>query len=297
MKLFKSPRKNKSDVPVINRTSLKGVYPVGSFPNQTKESQILLKNIKNRKRRVINSRIVFRKKHGVVGKIILLILILGIGVFLFFKFDVPGYFKVSKANIVGAGTFVNNEDIKNLVERNIFGKYIFSVNEAELNDVLTKSFLGAKSITVKKDYPNSVDVYVEERIPLAVVYNNDDELFLIDSEGFVLGLITNSFVDLPKINYEGQIITGTFLEKDIIPISIDILKFAEQEDLKISSMSFNPNYAKLYLDTGAEVFIGYDNENQKSLRTIKALIDNSENEENVIKKIDLRYDKVIVLYD
>ena len=162
MKLFKSQRKTKNDFPVINRTTLKGVYPTGSFPNQTKESQVLLKNIKNRKRRVINSRIVFRKKHGVVGKIILSILILGIGVFLFFKFDVPEYFKASRVNVVGAGTFVNNEDIKNLVERNTFGKYIFSVNEIELGDVLSKSFLGAKSITVKKDYPNSVDVYVEE---------------------------------------------------------------------------------------------------------------------------------------
>jgi cell division septal protein FtsQ len=297
MKLFKSQRKTRNDLPVINRTSLKGVYPTGSFPNQTKESQVLLKKIKNRKRRVINSRVVLRKKHGVVWKVILLILVMGVAAFLFFNYDVPGYFKISKANIVGAGVFVNNEDIKNLIERNTFEKYIFSVNEIELSEVLTKSFLGAKSIAVKKDYPNSISVYVEERVPLAVVYNSDEEYFLIDSEGFVLGLITNSFLDLPKINYEGQIITGTFLEKDIIPISIEILKFAEQENLKISSMSFNPNYAKLYLDTGAEVFIGYDKENQKSLRTIKALIDNSDNEKNMIKKIDLRYDKVIVLYD
>jgi len=87
------------------------------------------------------------------------------------------------------------------------------------------------------------------------------------------------------------------LEKDIIPVSIEILKFANQEDLKISSMSFTSNYAKLYLNAGPEIFMGYSKDIEKSLITIKALLSNQNNNEEVIKKIDLRYDKVIVLYD
>jgi len=295
MKLFKS-QKNK--IPVVNKTSLKKTPSSGgSFPNQTKESQVLLRNIKNRKRGVVSPRVVFRKKHGIVKKIIFLILLLGLVTFLFFKFDVPSYFKVSHINIAGVGSFVNSEDVKNLVERNIKDQYIFSVKEKEISDILLKSFMGAKSVSVKRNYPNSVDVFVEERVPLAVVYNNDEEYFLLDSEGYVLGVVTDAFSELPKIKYEGSIVIGTFLEKEIIPVSIEILKFAEKEELKISSMSFYPNHAKLYVDKGAEVFIGYNEDYNEAVKTVKALVVAPRKDGKMLKKIDLRYDKLIVLYD
>jgi len=163
--------------------------------------------------------------------------------------------------------------------------------------IISKSFLGAKNVFVKKDYPNSLNVFIEERVPVAFVYNSEDEFYLIDADGYVLGMVTDGLQDLPRISYEGSVLVGTFLDKDIIPISIEILKFADREDLRISSMSFTPNYAKLYLNVGPEVFMGYTKEIEKSLRTIKALLNSSKSNEEVIKKIDLRYDKVIVLYD
>ena len=46
---------------------------------------------------------------------------------------------------------------------------------------------------------------VEERIPLAIAYNDDNEGFYIDSEGFVLGVVDSNVFDLPKIKYEGPI--------------------------------------------------------------------------------------------
>ncbi len=297
MKLFKSQKKSKKGITVVNKTSLRNSTKGRNYLNHSRESQILLKNINERKRRVINSRLVLRKKHGVFLKILFLLIFLGALGYLFFKFDVPGYFKITNVSITGTERFVSTEDVKNIVDRNAFGKYIFSVEEQELSEVISKSFLGAKNVFVKKDYPNSLNIFIEERVPVAFVFNNKDEFYLIDADGYVLGMVTDGLQELPRINYEGSVVVGTFLDKDIIPISIEILKFADREDLKISSMSFTPNYAKLYLNIGPEVFMGYVKDIEKSLRTIKALVSSSKNNEEVIKKIDLRYDKVIVLYD
>lgn len=295
MKLFKSQKKSKNGITVVNKTSLRNSTQVRNYQNHSRESQILLKNINERKRRVINSRLVLRKKHGVFLKILFLLIFLCALGYLFFKFDVLDYFKIAKVSITGTERFVSTEDVKNIVDRNAFGKYIFSVEEQELSEVISKSFLGAKNVYVKKDYPNSLNILIEERVAVAFVFNNKNEFYLIDDDGYVLGMVTDDLQELPRINYEGSVVVGTFLDKDIIPISIEILKFADREDLKISSMSFTPNYAKLYLNTGPEVFMGYSKDIEKSLRIIKALVSGSKNNEEIIKKIDLRYDKVIVL--
>lgn len=268
-----------------------------SSNKSTRESQILLKRINERKRNVVTPRKILRKKQGLFGKIVISLIFISILVFLIIKFDVPGYFKISSINISGTGEFVSYDDVKSVVSNATLEKYIFSVDEVSVAENVKKSFLGAKDVTVTRNYPHSIDVTVEERIPLAIAYNDDNEGFLIDSEGFVLGVVDSNVFDLPKIKYEGPIMVGTFLEKDIIPVSIEIIEFAEKEDLKISSMSFKPALVHMFVGRSTEVFMGYDKEIEQSLKTIKTLVKKSDVEGTLLKKVDLRYDKVIVLYD
>ena len=178
MKLFKSQKKSKNRIPIVNKTSLRHSSRAQTYSNHSRESQILLKNINEKKRRVINSRVVLRKKHGAFLKILLLTALLGIIVYLLIRFDVPGYFKISNVSIAGTERFVSTEDVRNIVERNAFGTFIFSVDEKSLSEIISKSFLGAKNVFVKKDYPNSLNVFIEERVPVAFVYNNEDEFYL-----------------------------------------------------------------------------------------------------------------------
>ncbi|MBW6442078.1 FtsQ-type POTRA domain-containing protein [Patescibacteria group bacterium] len=296
MKLFKfiKQRKNKN----IKRDNfIRQTTPARrtTYSTQTKESQLLLNKIKSRKRNVINHRKVLRKKHGVFKKIAILLFLLGSCTFLFIKFEVADYFKISHIDVRGAGQFVSPEDIKNIIQNISSDQYIFLFNEEEAGELISKNFLGVKSFQVSKKYPNTLLVELDERVPLAIVYNNKDENYLIDSEGYVLGTVEEGFSNLPEIKYEGVITIGTFLEKEIIPISIDILKFADQEDIKISSMSFFPKYARVFLDGDTEVLLGYDKDNEKSLKVINAILKDSRLNDWVLKKIDLRYDKVIVL--
>jgi cell division septal protein FtsQ len=290
-------KKEKNSRRLVGKTGSGTPVNRSSFSNQTKESQILLRKIKNRKRRVINKRVVLRKKHGIFKKIGILIVLLGILSYLVYRFDLLNYFDVSFVNVSGTGNFVSTDDVKAIVERNVIGQSVFIVDEDKISEIISKSFLGAKEVTVQRRYPNSIEVIIEERVPLAIAYNNGNENFLIDSEGYVLGVVEEGFSDLPKIMYEGSIVVGTFLEKEIIPVSIEILKFAEKENLKIDSMIFYPKHVRMILGNDVEVFLSYDNYNEKSLRTVIALLNSPNEGDKILKKIDLRYDKVIVLYD
>jgi len=297
MKLFKSTNREKIKKRGEVSTSARSGYVENTYSGQNRESQILLKNINSKKRSFYTPKRVLRKNHGALKKILIATLLLGGIVFTVIKLDVPSYFKVDFVNVEGTGSFVNTDDVKAIVERVVIGHSIFPIKEEEIVELVTKNFLGAKTVFVKKEYPNSIKILIEERIPLAIVHNNSGDNFLIDSDGYVLGLVSEGFLDLPKIQYEGPVIIGTFLEKDMIPVSVQLLKFAEQEELKISSMSFYPNHVKVFVGGNAEVFIGYDKDSEKSLKTISALIKSSEAEGKILKKIDLRYDKVIVLYE
>ncbi|MFZ2664334.1 MAG: FtsQ-type POTRA domain-containing protein [Patescibacteria group bacterium] len=272
-------------------------YSFQVSPNaQTSGSDLLLKRINKKRRTFRNPKVVLRTHHGLAKKIFISCVLVGAIGFVVFRFNVLEYFKINLFEISGASRFVNEKDVKTLVEKNSLDQSIFIVNTENLEDILKKNFLGAKNIEIEKKYPNKLKVIVEERVPIAILYNDEKTYYLIDSDGYVLGVVDKSYSGLPKIKYEDDIAVGNFLDKDIIPVSVEILKYAEKEEVKISSMSFYPKYTKIYVGS-TEVYIGYDKDREKSLETVGALIKNLNAEGKIVKKIDLRYDKVIVLYD
>ena len=127
MKLSKSTKNQKNNKSFSANSDRKIFYQAQkSFPNQKSESQLLLKKIESRKRGARSTKVIFRKKHGIIKKILLLVFVLGLCISLLLKFNVPDYFKISTITVTGSQGFVNADDVKNLVEKNSIGKYIFS---------------------------------------------------------------------------------------------------------------------------------------------------------------------------
>lgn len=291
MKLLKflNPKKDK-----LRRQAYKSkVSPTA----QTSGSELFLNKLIQRKRSITTPKIILRKHHGLAKKIFVTVVLISLLAYAIYKFKPLDYFKISLVEINGALKFVNEKDIKTLAEKNSLNQSIFLINTNYLSEVLKKNFLGAKNIDIEKKYPDKLKIIVEERTPLAVVYTDKEDYYLIDSDGYVLGIVDKRFSDLPKIKYEGEVSVGSFLEKEMIPVSVEILKFAEKEELKVSSISFYPKYTKVYVGTGAEIYIGYDKDREQSMKTVGSLIKKLSVEGKIVKKIDLRYDKVIVLYD
>lgn len=207
------------------------------------------------------------------------------------------YFTIENVEISGLSRFVSAKDFTKMSVDNSVGKNLITFNTAKLAENLKNTFQGTDLVVVEKKLPKSLVITVSERIPLAIVTTDHLGFYLIDKEGYVLGQVEPENTKFPIIQYSEPITVGTFIAKDIIPISRQILAEAEKESLKISSMSFTPKYTRMFVNTGVEAYIGNSKDKTEAMRIINSLLTNVGENNPKVQKIDLRYEKVIVLYE
>ncbi len=205
-------------------------------------------------------------------------------------------FRIENIVINGTQEYVNSHDVYLLAENNTKGENIFKFQTEALAKKLETNLLGAKSYDIQKDYPNTIIITVVERVPIAMIFGDGDDYYLIDDDGYVLGYADPQKEDLPKIHYEKDIKIGLFIDKNLVPLYLELTELFQKEDVKVSSMSFSPKYVNLYLENGATALIGNDKNKAEALSAISSLIKDSELEGRQIRRIDFRYDKVIVLF-
>ncbi len=206
------------------------------------------------------------------------------------------YFSVKKIIISGTNQFVNGTDVEQIAKSNAEGSNIVRFNTADLKNNLENSLLGAKYFEVKKRYPDTINILVHERVPIAIVYQNTEEMFLVDEDGYVLGFTSPDNDTLPKIHFEKEIEIGLFIDKNVVPVYLQLSKLFTQEKIKVSTMSFYPDHVNFKIERGPEVFIGRHKDHREAVRAISALLKQTKLEDKELKRVDMRYDKVIVLF-
>lgn len=287
MKFIKSRNKNKEE---DNRKTKQVSQGTGG--------DILMRKIYSRKRGYKKSKVMVRQCSGWAKRVFIIGLVVGVVAYGIYILDIRGFFSISEIEIIGADEFVNKDDLRKLAETNGLGNFIFTFNTSDLEGKLRGNFLGAYDIDIEKKYPRSIKVIVEERVPLAIVKSSkDDQRYLVDKSGYVLSVISSRFSSFPIIHYDGEVSVGIFLTEKIFPVSAEILRFADSEGVRISTMSFYPKYVRLYTNTGVDVYIGAQKDIEESMKAIGALLRKLSLEGKKVTKVDLRYDKVIVLYD
>ncbi len=224
--------------------------------------------------------------------LLVLILMCGICYVVFFS-DI---LRISTVKVSSNLEFISGLDLDTVAKAGSVNKNILLFNTGNLEKNLENTFLAAKSISVKKEFPGSLVIYVVERKPLALILKNG-ELFMIDEEGFVLGLVEEKFSELPKIDYTGEVSVGHFIDKNTVPLYLELVTNLNDEKLKASSISISEKYATLYLENGTKVLIGNKKDKAMALKTVASLLSKLSDGVKKVAKIDLRYDKVIVSYD
>jgi len=266
-------------------------------PVQTSGNDLLLRKIQKRRRGVKSPRVVARKYRTPLRMLIAAVA-LSLAVYFSYKYIYMNpKFSVKNVLVIGGGKFVNEEDFTNISRQKFVGRSIFSINIQESAANLKNNFLGARNVEISKDYPDSIVVKIEERIPVALIRSSEGKFYyLIDKEGYVLGEVSDEFMDLPKIIYDGDIRVGSFINDKIVPVSIEILSEAGKAGLDVSSVSFKERYSKLYLGP-TEVYISNMKDIKQSVSALGKLYKNLLLQGKLVTKIDLRYDKVIVSYE
>lgn len=253
---------------------------------------------KSNLKRLPNYRAVFRKNSKYVWGAICFCLILLL-LFVFYVYVLKSsLFKVSTVEIVGASKFVSTSDLNRVAMQNLEGDYIFQIDEASLSRVLKHSFLGIKEVSITVNIPSKVVIQVQEREPLAIVFNpKDSEHFLVDIEGYILGTVSPEYQDLPQVIYNGPLHVGGFIDKDLIPLYLSLISSIEETELKASSISIEKRNINFYVSDKIRVYLNRQRSISESIRIVDQVFTQLSLEGRKIARIDLRYDKVVVEYD
>lgn len=230
----------------------------------------------------------------VTPALVVLIVLLGLYL-LFVKYSV---FNISGTEIEGANTYVSKTDLEELIKARSYGANLITFNTQKLRKTLLNDFQGAREISVSKKYPSSLKIKVWEREPRALVYGNDQsKLYLVDSEGYVLGRVSEKTTNLPKIFYDGEIAVGFFLNKELMSVYFELINAADIEKISASSVSIYSEYLVMYVEDSIEVLIGKSKDKSESIRILSNLLEQLKTEGKSAKRVDLRYDKVVVSYN
>jgi cell division septal protein FtsQ len=235
-------------------------------------------------------------RFGVYVTPVLIILVLTLGFYLaIFKYEI---FNISNTEVTGAQRYVSEIDLKELVKSRAYGKNLITFNTTKLKETLVNDFQGAHEISVVKKYPKTLKIIVNERQPTALVYGRDESLlYIVDSEGYVLGQVSPDVSDLPKIYYDGEIAVGYFLDRELMAVYMEVISAVDVEKISASSVSVYSDYLALYVDDAIEVFLGKNKNIESSIKILSGLLTQLKAEGKNAKRIDLRYDKVVVSYN
>ena len=89
---------------------------------------------------------------------------------------ITNFFSIKEINIFGISNSNKNELEKKL--QKIIGKNIFFLNQKNLESLyINMDFIS--SLKVKKIYPNKVNIYVKEDIPIGIFTNSNGEKYLL----------------------------------------------------------------------------------------------------------------------
>ncbi len=202
-------------------------------------------------------------------------------------------FVIKRLQVEGAKTYVNKADVLTLVSANTLGKNILSLNAQVLENNIKATFLGVKTAQVTKSITGDVLVKITEREPVALISNKRDT-YGVDIDGYVLGILDPKKTNLPKITYEDDIRVGQFIDSKLVPTYMDIIKHLDSEKIKVSSISVTAFDVRMFVGQGTEVLIGRENYDNGFVVELKEVLNYLKTKGKTARRIDLRYDKVIL---
>lgn len=209
------------------------------------------------------------------------------------------YFLIKKVNIEGASKYVSSKDLETVVNKKALDKNILTFETSELEKTLKGIFLAIKDIHVSKSLPNTLSIKIVERTPLASLKPaNSSTTFLIDGDGYVLGELGDNDLNLPLVKYAGknEVKVGTFVEKDIVTVYLLLIKSLNESGIKFQSVFVDEDKIEIIINGNIVTYLSVKRDVNQSVNLLKEVLNKYNNENIMLKRVDLRYDKVVVEY-
>lgn len=238
-----------------------------------------------------------RRVNNVITVIKLLVMFTLVGVLLWFYIQYQPL-NIKSVEISGAERFVSQKDVQKIVEEKALGKNIVLFNIEDLQKVVANNFLASKSVAIQKVLPSRLKITIVERVPIALILPKDSKDFLfVDTQGFILGLADKSAINLPVINYSQPVEVGKFVEASAVKYYFDLIKALDEDNVAVSTISSYPRYTEFFTGGQTQVLFSNNQNPKPQVKIFAKMLEAFKAEGKLLKKIDLRFDKVIVEFN
>lgn len=221
--------------------------------------------------------------------------LVGLGVWYYLKYQ-P--LTLRAVEIYGADRFVNRTDVQQMAEEKALGKNIVFVDVDDIHKAITSNFLASRSVTLTKVLPNRLRITVSERVPIALILpqagSAGDNFYFVDAEGFILGPADKATTNLPVINYSQKVEVGKFVEAGAVSYYFELIKALDEDNVALSTISSYPRYTEFFTGDATQVLFSNAENPKPQIKVYAKLMEAFKAEGKKLKKIDLRFDKVIV---
>ena len=228
-------------------------------------------------------------------KLIAILTIIFIGIGLSISLIYSSTFEISSFSIKGNKVLSEKTIIKSIKQYK--NKNIILVDPEKIRENLKKKENYIKDITIRKIYPNKLEIIINERKPLAKI-KNDDKILLFDKEGYILEKSNAEIeINVPLIKGVGYsfannkiIFTPPF--KKLVK-QLEDLQLALIKDLNLIQYKKLPNnkykIESLILNNEIKVKLGEVENMSKKFSILEATILRIKKENLAIEYINLEY--------
>lgn len=178
------------------------------------------------------------------------------------------------------------------VERRLLGRRIFYSNRPAVADELEKKFLPVGEVSFINHYPQTVGVVIKERQPVAKVSLPGGLPFLIDREGVLYSEVVNDVKDLKSVILDlgFDLSLGQKMESSVISLIelrepvVESIKYVSSEGIEVTA------------DPGLVILFSRKKSISSQIEVLNLMVKRYRIEGQGLKKVDLRFDKPVVVY-
>lgn len=227
----------------------------------------------------VRKRKVFTRRLWATMRIFLIVIFFAGAVWGINFFYNSNYFKITDINIEGSEHY-DVRHIGNFLE-DLKGSNIFEIDKKKIEDSIIDNMVWIKSVELKKIFPDSINIFLEERKPFLII-NYKNKYYLLDKEAVILEEISTSQFD----DYEDLLIVAGAVEYNLDPGDViakkNILSCADiyrgfDDGLKniIKEAGIEDNiYGDIFFMThdGLKIVFGNSDKTTKKIEILKLLL-------------------------
>jgi len=188
--------------------------------------------------RVKKKKPIFRNRFFGLG-ILIFVVIVGIFYLIYFS----SFFQIKEIKISGNQKVLTEnlqKVIQNQIEKKILShpsKSIFLINLKEINEMVLERFPQLAKVNLKRSFPDTMLIEIEERKPVAIFLQNEN-IFFIDREGIIFEQVVDvkpQQIIIRNLDATKELKLGEkVIEKELLSKILEI-EFKLKTDLKIES--------------------------------------------------------------